>query len=75
MISAEVWEQFLKQAKADKRYNIGHADKYIEIFVIDPKITVHMVELMVRDMLGPEAQVEIPAGLKHTLHVKTPDFG
>jgi len=76
MIAKEVWEQFVMQVKADKRFNVGVGidaqgePTYIEIFCLDEHFTPAMVSLMVHDMLGPEAQTEILPGLKHTVHVK-----
>lgn len=81
MIAKEVWEQFVEQVRADKRFTVGIGldvnknPSYVEIFIVDWRYTPEMVTLMVKDMLGPEADIEVLPGLHHTVHVRAPVVG
>ena len=74
MIQREVWEQFVRQVKSDNRFIFTETDKRIELFIKDPRTSTSMVTLMVKDMLGPEVNLEVPPGLRFTVHVYQPEL-
>jgi len=68
----ERWAAFVRQMKGDKRFivGIGVESEYIEVFIRQDNITKEQLAVVIKEMLGDEAEVEIPSGSASIVRVR-----